>query len=177
MCCVYSVLSWVSWYPRCRRQMKFHCLWFGPSLALQQMFSLTISQRPTPSQQLYTEYCGRATAFSACKKLSDGVLVWLSVWSEVQIVCIWSGWCHCHPKSRYLLPYSHPPEYPVTQRYIITELRTYINDTVRGNWTRLALFCCILGCLLFLICIEFVNLYFPVLFCFCLLYTSPSPRD
>jgi len=28
---------------------------------------------------------GRA---SACKKLSDEVLVWLSVWNEVQIVCI-----------------------------------------------------------------------------------------
>jgi len=27
----------------------------------------------------------------ACKKLSDGVFVWLSVWSEVQIVCIWSS--------------------------------------------------------------------------------------
>jgi len=27
------------------------------------------------------------------------------------------------------------------------------------------LFCCLLGCLLFLICIEFVYLYFPVLFC------------
>jgi len=27
----------------------------------------------------------------ACKKLSDEVLVWLSVWSEVQIVCIWSS--------------------------------------------------------------------------------------
>ena len=29
----------------------------------------------------------------------------------------------------------------------------------------LLLFCCILGCLLFLICIEFVYLYFPVRFC------------
>jgi len=27
------------------------------------------------------------------------VLVWLSVWSEVQIVCIWSSWCHCHPQT------------------------------------------------------------------------------
>jgi len=27
----------------------------------------------------------------ACKKLSDEVLVWLSVWSEVQVVCIWSS--------------------------------------------------------------------------------------
>ena len=25
------------------------------------------------------------------KKLTDEVLVWLSVWSEVQIVCIWSS--------------------------------------------------------------------------------------
>jgi len=27
------------------------------------------------------------------------VLVWLPVWSEVQIVRIWSSWCHCHPKT------------------------------------------------------------------------------
>jgi len=29
--------------------------------------------------------------------LSDEVLAWLSVWSEVQMICIWSRWCHCHP--------------------------------------------------------------------------------
>ena len=28
---------------------------------------------------------------SGLKILSDGVLAWLSVWSEVQIVCMWSG--------------------------------------------------------------------------------------
>ena len=27
------------------------------------------------------------------------MLLWLSVWSEVQIVCIWSSWCRCHPKT------------------------------------------------------------------------------
>jgi len=27
----------------------------------------------------------------ACKKLSDEVLAWLSVWSEVPIVCVWSS--------------------------------------------------------------------------------------
>ena len=32
----------------------------------------------------------------ACKWSGD-VLVWLSDWSEVQITCIWSSWCHCHP--------------------------------------------------------------------------------
>jgi len=26
----------------------------------------------------------------ACKKLSDEVLAWLSVWSEVQMICMWS---------------------------------------------------------------------------------------
>jgi len=27
------------------------------------------------------------------------VLVWLCVWNKVQIVCIWSSWCHCYPKT------------------------------------------------------------------------------
>jgi len=31
------------------------------------------------------------------KRLTDEVLAWLSVWSEVQMICIWSSWCHCHP--------------------------------------------------------------------------------
>ena len=44
------------------------------------------------------------------KKLSGGVLTWLSAWSEVQ-TCIWPGWCHCHSlslasvKSRLVLPF------------------------------------------------------------------------
>jgi len=33
----------------------------------------------------------------ACKRLSDEVLSWLSVWSEMHVICIWSSWCHCHP--------------------------------------------------------------------------------
>ena len=46
----------------------------------------------------------------ACKKLSGGVLVWLSVWSKVQ-TCMWPSWCHCHSlslasaKSRLVLPF------------------------------------------------------------------------
>jgi len=31
---------------------------------------------------------GRREGHPACKKLSGGVLVWLSIWSEVQ-TCIW----------------------------------------------------------------------------------------
>ena len=41
----------------------------------------------------------------------------------------------------------------------------FVVCVVRGNWIRIVLFCCILGCLLFLICIEFDCLYSPVLFC------------
>ena len=35
-----------------------------------------------------TVLVGRQEGHPACKKLSDGVLVWLSVWSKVQ-TCIW----------------------------------------------------------------------------------------
>jgi len=53
---------------------------------------------------------GRQEGHPACKKLSGGVLVWLSVWSKVQ-TCIWPSWCHCHSlslasvKSRFVLPF------------------------------------------------------------------------
>jgi len=30
------------------------------------------------------------------QKLSGELLLRLSVWSEVQMICIWSSWCHCH---------------------------------------------------------------------------------
>jgi len=51
-----------------------------------------------------------AEGHPACKKLSGGVLAWLSVWSEVQI-CIWPSWCHYRSlslasvKSRLVLPF------------------------------------------------------------------------
>ena len=48
---------------------------------------------------------GRA---SGMQKLSDEVLMWLSVWSMVQIVCIWSSWCHCIPKPYHLLRHLNP---------------------------------------------------------------------
>jgi len=31
------------------------------------------------------------------------VLAWLSVWSEVQMICVWSSWCHCHPVASCLI--------------------------------------------------------------------------
>jgi len=32
----------------------------------------------------------------------------VSVWSEVQIVCVWSSWFHCIPKPHYFLPHLNP---------------------------------------------------------------------
>jgi len=53
---------------------------------------------------------GRQEGHPACKKLSGGVLAWLSVWSEMQ-TCIRPSWCHCHSlslasvKSRLVSPF------------------------------------------------------------------------
>jgi len=34
---------------------------------------------------------GQQEGHLACKNLSGEVLAWLSVWSEVQMICIWSS--------------------------------------------------------------------------------------
>jgi len=34
---------------------------------------------------------GRREEHPACKKSSDEVLAWLSVWSVVQVICVWSS--------------------------------------------------------------------------------------
>jgi len=53
---------------------------------------------------------GRQEGHPACKKLSGGVLAWVSVWCEVQ-TCIWPSRFHCHSlslapvKSRLVLPF------------------------------------------------------------------------
>ena len=63
------------------------------------IFWLGGRQREYPPPQYYyvlsdiafsalTLLVGRQEGHPACKKLSDGVLAWLSVWSEVQ-TCIW----------------------------------------------------------------------------------------
>ena len=63
-----------------------------------------------PCLQWLTLLVGRQEGHPACKKLRGEVLVWLSVWSEVQ-TCIWPSWCHCHSlslvsvKSTLVLPF------------------------------------------------------------------------
>jgi len=57
--------------------------------------------------QIYMDTCifsaltllvGLQEEHPVCKKLSGGVLAWLSVWSEVQ-TCIWPSGCHYHSLS------------------------------------------------------------------------------
>ena len=43
-------------------------------------------------------WLGDRKGIRSVKKLSGGVLAWLSIWSEVQ-TCIWRSWCHCHSLS------------------------------------------------------------------------------
>ena len=63
---------------------------------------------------------------------------WLSVWIEVQIVCIWSSRCHCHPKttsslaalkSRLVLPF----------RYRLTQVDLEMRQL---NWCSSCYCCC-----------------------------------
>ena len=59
---------------------------------------------------LWCCWLGGRKGIRPVKNKSGGVLVWLSVWSEVQ-TCIWPSWCHCHSlslasvKSRLVLPF------------------------------------------------------------------------
>ena len=75
----------------------------------------------------------------ACKKLSDEVLVWWSVWSEVQIVCIWSSWCYCIPKtpsslasfkSRLLLPFWYQLTQVVLEKRLLNRCNSSSSSSV-----------------------------------------------
>jgi len=62
------------------------CVWFmfgKTSLAFFCFFSFTFSA--------LTLLVGRQEEHPVCKKLSVEVLAWLSVWSKVQMICIWSS--------------------------------------------------------------------------------------
>ena len=68
------------------------------------------SQPFSLSSVLWRCWLGGRKGIRPVKKLSGGVLAWLSVWSEVQ-TCIWPSWCHCYSlslasvKSTLVLPF------------------------------------------------------------------------
>jgi len=49
------------------------------------------SKRYTFDSFALTLLVGRQEEHPAHKKLTDGVLAWLYVWSVVQMICIWSS--------------------------------------------------------------------------------------
>jgi len=78
------------------------CFWpsihtCGPPSTLHQRWSEWYVHYSDLSSAL-TLLVGRQEGHPACKKLSGGVLAWLSVWSEAQ-TCIWPSWCNCHSLS------------------------------------------------------------------------------
>jgi len=85
---------------------------------------------------------GQQEKHPACKKLSGGMLVWLSIWSEVQ-TWIWPSWCYCHSlslasvKSTLLLPFWYRLTQVVLEKgplkvrmyvckYVCTYVRMYV---------------------------------------------------
>ena len=76
------------------------------------------------------------------KKLSSGVLAWLSVWSEVQ-TCICPSWCHCHSlslasaKSRLVLPFWYRLTWVVLEKRACVFCTRHSSKKLKVAYTRL----------------------------------------
>jgi len=57
----------------------------------------TIVQAMIVPSMLWHYSMGIRKSIQPVKRLSDEVLAWLYVWSELHMICMWSSWCHCHP--------------------------------------------------------------------------------
>jgi len=77
-------------------------IWLCPNTAVLIIFYLVFSA------YLYSFITSIALTLLVRCQEEHPTRVWLSVWSEVQIVCIWSSWCHCIPKPHHLLPHLNP---------------------------------------------------------------------
>ena len=69
-----------------------------PNLAL--VFWCSFCMLPTV---LWCCWLGVRKSIRPVKKWGDEVQQWLSVWSEVKMICTWSTWCHCHPIISYFI--------------------------------------------------------------------------
>ena len=84
------------------------------------VFDLVSSKKTLPSV-LWRCWLGGRKGIRPVKKLSGGVLAWLSVWSKVQ-TCIWPSGFHCHSlslasvKSRLVLPFWYRPTWVVLDK-------------------------------------------------------------
>jgi len=66
---------------------------------------------------------------------------WLSVWNEVQMICIWFCWCHCHPiiscssKIQIGLTFLVPAYPGCPGKKAIKRMRGGVKSN-KGNWLR-----------------------------------------
>jgi len=88
------------------------------------------------------------------------MLVWLSAWNKVQIVCILSGWCHCLPKPHHLLPHLNPDWFYLSR----TGLPRL--SWKRGHWTGIVVVVAAVDLHAFL-CIHYAPLCGWFLWCVC----------
>ena len=96
---------------------------------------------------LWRCWLGGRKGIRPVKKLSGGVLAWLSVWSEAQ-TCIQPSWCHCHSlslasvKSRLVLPFWY-------------RLTWVVPDTGKGSLNRCVCVCaCACACVCVSVCLS-----------------------
>jgi len=104
--CALGSFYTVYWLESRKRAVRLLMMLFCQSCSLQ-MCMLSCSYYCSCSEYCHsykyfafivlTLLVGRQEVHPACKKLSGEVLAWLSVRIEVQMICIWSSWCHCHP--------------------------------------------------------------------------------
>jgi len=87
---VYVTFFDVVYFPTARCEVPTGNIWREPQLfgRWQQRCSLSLSVLQQLAFSALTLLLGRQEGHPACKKTEWWVLVWLSVWSEVQ-TCIW----------------------------------------------------------------------------------------
>jgi len=78
----------------CSLQTTFACHLTGSCPKYFLTFAFFHLHKPISAFRALTLLAGCLEEHLACKKLSDEVLTWLSVWSD--LICIWSNWFHCH---------------------------------------------------------------------------------
>ena len=104
-------------------------------LYLLKFFLFSVSYPGLLAFSALTLLVGRQEGHPACKKLSGGVLAWLSVLSEMQ-TCRWPSWCHCYSlslasvKSRLVLPFWYWPTRVVPEKRAVKRVCVCVSHTL-----------------------------------------------
>ena len=94
---------------------------------------------PAPARSTWHCWLGGRKGIRPVKKLSGGVLAWLSVCSEVQ-TCIRPSWCHCHSlslasvKSRLVLLFWYRLTRVVPCVCVCVRVHVYVRLSYYGLW-------------------------------------------